>query len=53
MLSSAATYRLRMLLAVTAGTVVLSVAVLAVFLVIGAMTAGAPAADGADWGALY
>jgi hypothetical protein len=42
-----------MLLAVVAGTVVLCLAVLAVFLVISAMTAGSPAADGADWGAVY
>jgi hypothetical protein len=42
-----------MLLAVVAGTVVLGVAVLAVFLVIAAMTAGSPVGDGADWGPVY
>lgn len=53
MLSTSAAYRLRMLLAVLAGTVVVGLAVLAVVLVIGAMTAGAPPEDGADWGAVY
>jgi hypothetical protein len=53
LLSSVAVYRLRMLLAVLAGTAVLGLAVLAVFLVIGAMIAGTPAGNGADWGAVY
>lgn len=53
MLSTSAAYRLRMLLVVLAGTVVLSLAVLAVFLVVGAMTAAPPPDDGADWGTLY
>jgi hypothetical protein len=52
-LSTPAANRLRMLLAVLAGTVVLGLAVLAVFLVIGAITAGSTSADGADWGAVY
>jgi hypothetical protein len=42
-----------MLLAVLAGTAVVGLAVLAVFLVIGAMTAESPGGDGADWGAVY
>jgi hypothetical protein len=43
-----------MLLAVVVGTAVLGVAVLAVFLVISAVTAGPAAGEGgADWGALY
>ena len=53
MLSTSAAYRLRMLLAVLAGTAVLGLAVLAVFLVIDAMTGGSASADGADWGAVY
>lgn len=53
MLRSVAAYRVRMLLAVVAGTVVVCRAVLAVFLVVDAMTAGAPVADGADWGPVY
>jgi hypothetical protein len=52
-LSSAAASRLRMLLAVLAGTVVLVLAVVAVVLVIGAVTADPPAGNGADWGAVY
>jgi hypothetical protein len=52
-LSSDAVYRLRMLLAVLAGTVVLGLAAVAVFLVISAVTAGPAAGDGADWGAVY
>jgi hypothetical protein len=52
-LSTSAAYRLRMLLAVLAGTIVVSLAVLAVVMVIDAMLAGSPAGDGADWGALY
>ena len=53
MLSSAAAYRLRMLLAVMAATVVLVLAVVAVVLVIGAVTSGSATGNGADWGALY
>ena len=53
MLSTSAAYRLRILLGGLAGTVVLGLAVLAVFLVIGAATGGSPSADGADWGAVY
>ena len=52
MLSTSAAYRLRMLLTVMVGTIVVVLAVVAVFLVIGAMTAE-PAAGGADWGAVY
>jgi hypothetical protein len=52
-LSTSAASRLRMLLAVLAGTVVLGLAVLAVFLVIGAVTGGSASADGADWGVVY
>jgi hypothetical protein len=52
-LSSAAVYRFRMLLAVLAGTAVLGLAVLAVLLVAAAMTAQGPGIDGADWGAVY
>jgi hypothetical protein len=53
-LSSAAVFRLRMLLAVLAGTAVAGLAVLAVFLVISAMTAEpATNSGGADWGAVY
>ena len=50
MLSSAGASRLRMLLAVLAGTVVL---VIAVVLVIGAVTAPSAAGEGADWGGIY
>ena len=53
MLSSAAAYRLRMLLAVTAATIVLVLAVVAVVLVISAMTPGPATNNGADWGAVY
>jgi hypothetical protein len=53
MLSTVAVHRLRMLLAVVAGTVVLVLAVVALFLVISAMTAGPAASAGADWGAVY
>ena len=53
MLSTAAAYRLRLLLAVLAGTIVLCLAVIAVFLVISAVTAGPAAGEGADWGAVY
>ena len=53
MLSTPAAYRLRMLLTVLAGTVVLALVVTAIFLVIGAVTAGPAAGDGADWGAVY
>jgi len=53
MLSQSAANRLRMLLAVVAGTVVVSLAVVAVFLVIAAMTADSAAGAGADWGAVY
>jgi hypothetical protein len=52
-LSTDAAYRLRMLLAVLAGTVVLGLAAIAVFLVISAVTAAPAASDGADWGAVY
>ena len=52
-LSTAAAYRLRMLLAVLAGTIVLGLAVIAVLLVISAATAGPAAGEGADWGAVY
>jgi hypothetical protein len=52
-LSSAAVFRLRMLLAVLAGTAVVGLAVLAVFLVIGAATAETPSSNGGDWGAVY
>jgi len=52
-LSSAAAYRLRMLLAVMAATVVLVVAVVAVVLVISAATQGSATGGGADWGAAY
>ena len=53
MLSTSAAYRLRMLLTVLAGTIVVCLAVLAVVLVIEAMFAGSPPGDGADWGAVY
>ena len=53
MLSTAAAYRLRLLLAVLAGAIVVWLAVIAVFLVISAVTAGPPAGDGDDWGAVY
>ena len=53
MLSTSAAYRLRMLLTVLAGTVVLALVATAIFLVIGAVTAGPAAGDGADWGAVY
>ena len=53
MLSSAAAYRLRMLLAVMAATVVLVLAVVAVVLVISAATQGSATGNGADWGAVY
>lgn len=46
MLSTAAAHRLRMLLAVLVTTSVLVLAVVALFLVIGAMTAGSAAGDG-------
>jgi hypothetical protein len=52
-LSTAAAHRLRLLLAVLAGTVVLGLAVLAVFLVVGAVTAAPAAGEGGDWGAVY
>jgi hypothetical protein len=52
-LSSAAAYRLRMLLAVTAATIVLVLAVVAVVLVISAVTPGPAPGNGADWGAVY
>jgi hypothetical protein len=52
-LSTSAAYRLRMLLAVLTGTVVVCLVVLAVVLVIGAMAAGSPPDAGADWGAVY
>jgi hypothetical protein len=52
MLSTVAAHRLRLLLSVLAGTVVLVLAVVATFLVITAVTAG-PAGAGADWGAIY
>ena len=53
MLSTEATHRLRMLLAVVAGTVVLGLAAVAVFLVVSAMTAAPAAGEGADFGAVY
>lgn len=53
MLSTVATHRLRLLLAVLAGTFVLVLAVVAIFLVIGAVTAGPAAGDGGDWGPMY
>jgi hypothetical protein len=52
-LSTSAAYRLRLLLAVMAGTVVVGLAVVAILLVIDATTAGPVASDGADWGAVY
>jgi hypothetical protein len=52
-LSTSTANRLRMLLAVLAGTIVICLAVLAVVLVVGAVTAGAPSADGGDWGGVY
>jgi hypothetical protein len=53
LLSTVAAYRLRLLLAVLAGTIVLCLAVIAVFLVISAVIAGPAAGEGADWGAVY
>ena len=53
MLSSAGASRLRMLLAVMAGTLVLVIAVVAVVLVIGAVTAPPSASQGADWAGAY
>ena len=53
MLSTSAAYRLRILLAVMAGTIVVGLAVVAVLLVVEAMTAGSASGQGADWGALY
>jgi hypothetical protein len=52
-LSAPAAYRLRMLLTVLAGTVVLALVVVAIFLVSSAVTAGPAAGQGADWGAVY
>jgi hypothetical protein len=52
-LSSAAAYRLRMLLAVMAATTVVVLAVVAVVLVISAVTPGPEPSNGADWGAVY
>lgn len=52
MLSTVAVHRLRLLLAVLAGTSVLVLAVVAAYLVIVAMTAGSAAGDG-DLGAVY
>jgi hypothetical protein len=54
MLSTVAAHRLRLLLAVLAATSVVVLAAVAIFLVVGAMTAGSGAASqGADWGAIY
>ena len=53
LLSTVAAYRLRLLLAVLAGTIVLGLAVIAVLLVISAVTAGPAVGEGADWGAVY
>ena len=53
MLSTSAAFRLRMLLAVLAGTIVISLAVIAVLLVAGAVTAGPATGQGGDWGAVY
>jgi type IV secretory pathway TrbL component len=52
-LSTPAAHRLRMLLTVLAGTVVLALVVVAAFLVVGAVTAGPAVGEGADWGAVY
>jgi hypothetical protein len=52
-LGSATASRLRMLLAVLAGTIVLVPAVVAAVLMVDAVTAGSAAGEGAAWGAVY
>jgi hypothetical protein len=53
MLSTVGAHRLRLLLAVLVTTSVLVLAAIAIFLVVGAMTAGSAAGQGVDGGALY
>lgn len=53
MLSTVAAQRLRLLLAVLAMTSVLVLAAVAIVLVIGAMTAGPAAGEGADLSGVY
>jgi hypothetical protein len=52
-LGADAVSRLRMLLALVAGVVVLSVLTVAVFVVIAAMMSDGPVASGADYGVVY